>query len=407
MHMNVKRVFDEECKSLRFDTALTKRLNDYQVGFVNKNEEHMSFFGGNLLGVQKVRFLPVDKDKWFNDVLGIDDITIEERLLQLPDINANFHISSDVFNLSVMWVIHSLMNSHLLNDKQKQKACMDAALSLQYKFLTSLMAHYIRFNIDPEVAAAAYAQLSYKYAIKQYGSWSATLTARCESLLGEESIHYTTLKKFNSDLDIVYLLNDTQSRIRDMLKNIYGHLLKVNKDGGKITSTSNSLEHDGESILKDKTKSLIGYTRYLHSITADKNSFIKQELLLVIKKVMYTMPSKQLDKTLDWFSSNYRQGDSKDIDNLIDLTLTHSFGYLKDHKNLLKETNDLASLVSNMRGVYMSSRSTDTDLLTIRKLAEGVVSKATGLKNDNIIASVRTGLLLYLVLRAYTLHHYS
>jgi hypothetical protein len=87
--------------------------------------------------------------------------------------------------------------------------------------------------------------------------------------------------------------------------------------------------------------------------------------------------------------------------------MTHSFGYLKDHKNLLKESNDLAGLVSNMRGVYMSSRSTDRDLLEIRKLAEKVVAKATGLKNDNIIASVRTGLLLYLVLRAYTLHHYS
>lgn len=405
--MNVKQVFDTECSDVKFDAALAKRINEYQVGFVNKNEDHMTFFGGNLLGVQKVRFMPADKEKWFNDVLQIDDITIEEQLLKLPDINANFHISSDVFNLSVMWVIHSLLNSHLLNDKQKQKATMDAALSLQYKFLTSLMFNYIRYAIDPEVAAAAYAQLSYKYAIKQYGSWSATLVARCESLLSHEGIHYNTLKKFNNDLDIVYLLNDTQSRIRDMLKNIYGHLLKVNKDGGKISSTSATVEHDGESILKDKTKSLLGYTRYLHSVISDKNSFIKQELLQVIKKVMYTMPGKQLDKTLDWLSTNYRQGDSKDIDTLVSITLTHSFGYLKDHKNLLSESNDLASLISNMRGVYMSSRSTDVELLEIRKLAEKVVAKATGLKNDNIIASVRTGLLLYLLLRAYTMHHYS
>jgi hypothetical protein len=52
----------------------------------------MTFFGGNLLrSSKKVRFCQPIKT---NGLMysSIDDITIEERLLQLPDINANFHL---------------------------------------------------------------------------------------------------------------------------------------------------------------------------------------------------------------------------------------------------------------------------------------------------------------------------
>lgn len=407
MDHNVKQIFDEECAHLRIDAALIKRINEFQVGFVNKNEEHMTFFGGNLTGVQVVRFTTADKEKWFTDVIQSDDITLEERVLKLPTINANFHISSDIFNLSVVWVMHAILNSHYLSDKQKENGMLDAALSLHYKFLTSLLFQYYKYQADPEIAAAAYAQLSFKFALKQHGSWYGVLRFRSESLIGHPSIHYETLKKFDRDLDIVYLLNDTQGRVRDMLKNIYSEFMKVHSKGGRITSTSATVEFDGEEILKDKTKNLAGYTRYLHSIVSDKNSFVKEELLTLVNDVQYTMPPKLLVKTLAWISANYRHSGEAEIEQFIDLSMTHSFGYIGDHRNLIKETNDLASLVSSLRGVYMSSRSTDVELLQVRDIAEKIVVKATGVRNDSVIASVRTGLLLYVVLRAYTMHHYS
>jgi hypothetical protein len=83
------------------------------------------------------------------------------------------------------------------------------------------------------------------------------------------------------------------------------------------------------------------------------------------------MPTNKLDKTLDWFSANYRQGDSA-IDTLIDLTMNAFIWLLERSYNYSRNLMILAGLVSN-RGVYMSSRSTDRDLLEIRKLARKVV----------------------------------
>lgn len=407
MKSGVKDVFDKECTHVRIDSEFIKRINQFQIGFVNKNEDHMTFFGGNLTGVQIVRFTTQDKERWFNDVLQIDDITIEEKVLDLPTINASFHISSDVLNLSCLWTIHSILNSHMLNDKQKEIACMDVALILNYKFLTSLLSWYYKFPADPDYAAAAYAQLSLKFILKQTGSWSAALHYRCESLLDKQGIWHSVFDKFDDDKDIVECLNDTQGRIRDMMKNIYKVLVEVNEKKIKIKKTTQTIEFEGQEILKDKNKSLVNYTRYMHSIIHDQNSFVKDELLEIIKGIQHTMPPKLLIKTLEWISENYRRSGASEIDELITLTLTHSFNYIGDHRNLVRETNDLASLLTTIRGVYMSSRSTDLELLRVREKAETVVFKATNNKNESIIASVRTGLLLYIILRAYSMHFYS
>ena len=55
----------------------------------------------------------------------------------------------------------------------------------------------------------------------------------------------------------------------------------------------------------------------------------------------------------------------------------------------------------------MASRSTDEDLMMLREYGEKIVKVGTSTKNPTIIAAVRTGLLLYIVLRGFTMHHYT
>ena len=55
----------------------------------------------------------------------------------------------------------------------------------------------------------------------------------------------------------------------------------------------------------------------------------------------------------------------------------------------------------------MSSRSVDTDLLQMRDKARLVVKNATKSKNESLPASIRTGVLLYITLRAFTMQHYA
>lgn len=403
----VKSVFEEECKGLSIDSKLVKALHAYQVGFVNKNQDHVEFFGGNLLGVQTVRFVDADRSAWFNDILDADEIALEAKLHALPTINPEFNVSSDVMNLSCAWLLHALATSPKLSPGQKHEAMVDVMLVLQYKFLTSRLFRHFQFPAQKDVAEATYASLSYKFDIKQYGSWAALLRAKAEAAIDKGSIHYQTIQKMDDDLAVVYFVNDTQGRIRDMLKNLYGEYLKVYNQGTKITATSAVIEHDGAEILKDKTKNLSAYTRYLHSIITDKNSFIHGELTTIIERIMHRMPGPLFLKTLEWMSDNYRQSRAGEIEEVLNEVLIHAFDYLSANKSVTRAASDLPGLVSKLRGAYMSSRSTDVNLIELRKKTEKIVINAIGKRNSSDLAAIRTGVLLYCVLRAFTMRHYS
>jgi len=407
MDKSIKHVFEDECGHLKFDAKFAKTLHAYQVGFVNKNNEHIKFFGGNLLGVETVRFLDQDRDRWFDEILQVDDGPLEERLLALPMVNSEFHVSSDTMNLSCVWLTHAIYNSKIMSQEQRHNAMIDVMLVLQYKFFTSRYYRHFRYPADLATAEATYAQLSYKFDIKTYGSWSALFRARAEDIINKASIHYRTITHMDDDKKVIYMLNDTQGRIRDMLKNIYDVFLRVHQQGIRISSTSSIVEHDGAEILKDKSKNLLAYGRYINSIVSDRNSFMREDVLSIIEKIMHTMPPRLFRETLEWMSSNYRQRGATEVEEVLNEALIHSFEYFSENREVVRHTQDLPGLVSRLRGIYMSSRSTDPVLFALREKMETIVKKATGNKNPSIIASVRTGALLYIVLRAITMKYYN
>ena len=73
----------------------------------------------------------------------------------------------------------------------------------------------------------------------------------------------------------------------------------------------------------------------------------------------------------------------------------------------MKNKSDLPGLLSKMKGVYTSSRSTDEELLNIRENVEKWVTLATKNSSPAVVAATRTGLLLYILLRTFTMQHYT
>jgi hypothetical protein len=322
-------------------------------------------------------------------------------------VNPTFNVSSDTMNLSCAWLMHAIYKTQLLNKQHKHQAMMDVALVLQYKFLTSRLYRHFRYPADRETAEATYASLSNKYAIKQLGSWNAVLNQRSEDLIAPDGLHFNAIARMDNDLEIIYLLNDTQGRIRDMLKNIYDVFLTIHHQGVRIQSTSALVDYDGEVVLKDKNKNLLAYTRYLHSIVTDKGSFVRDELLGIIERLMYTAPPRLIHETLEWVSDNYRRSNSKKIEELLNEVLIHSFDYLAEERMMVASHVDLSTLLARLRGVYTSSRSIDPALFSLREKAEWCVKQATGNKNESVVASVRTAVLLYLVARTMTMTYYT
>ena len=175
----------------------------------------------------------------------------------------------------------------------------------------------------------------------------------------------------------------------------------------KITTTSSIIETDGVEALKDKTKSLAIYSRYLLSVLPDKNSLMKEDLMQVIERQSKTMPERLFRLTLEWLSDNATGKQAVFIETTLNELLIHAFDYLQANRTLLRNSADLPNLLTKLKGTYMSSRNTDQNLKKLRSDVEKMVTLATGNKNQNVLAAVRTGIMLYLVVRAVSMKHYT
>jgi hypothetical protein len=401
-------VFSERFNHVKFNAQLAKQIYQFQVAYVNKNQEHMEFFGGNLTGVNVLRMTDKDFKIFYNDILGVDQQELAAALLALDSINENWKISSDCFNLTCMYLIHAFMTSKIINTKDKERACLDIALLFNYRCITALITYYFRYPIDNKLAEATYAELSQRFLIKKLGSWSEVMIYRAQSMISKDNPNYNALLRFNDDYGVIVLINDSQGRVKDMIKNIYAEFIKVHRSGGKIATTSSvMIDADGEEIVKDKTHGLETYTSYLMTVLPDEHSFVKQELVDIIVKLVYTCHRKNLEKTLYWLSEHYISDRHNEIEHFVKLVMVHSYQYLLEHSFILKNKQDIAGLLSKLRNVYISSRSNDSELNDIRAIGDKMIKEAVGKINDQATASVRIGLVLYLSLRAYTKNHYT
>jgi hypothetical protein len=69
--------------------------------------------------------------------------------------------------------------------------------------------------------------------------------------------------------------------------------------------------------------------------------------------------------------------------------------------------NDIPAVLNRIRGLYTASRSNNDILEQMKEITEKFVRKDVKIVNNANVAALRTGLLLYLVLRAMVKDHYK
>lgn len=402
---SIKQIIDDEGQHLKIDNKMLKAVRNYGQSFVNRNEDHVNFFSSNLLGVYPVRFRTGDKDEWFDDILEMDDSSVKARVVSLPHIDENWVRGTDPFNLTCLWLTHKIYNADL-SSRAAEQGMMDVLMVLHFKLISSIMAHYFPYPVDKQTAEAVYASLSKKFALKEHGSWYALIEARCQDIISKDSIHRNAIELFDDDDDIQRMITDIQGRLRAIVKKLWQKLDIIRQQDSKVMSINNVVEHDGEELVKDVKRDYSPYRRYIHNVFQDRTRLIKDELVQVISRAMHTMPEQLLTDTLLYMVENYERSSVK-VDEFIDEVVLHAFEFLTTHRADFARTNDLGSLIIKMRSVYMSSRSKDRSLMKMRKEGEKIVSKAVKSKNQSTIAAVRTGVMLYIVARTFTMHHYE
>lgn len=394
-------VFDEHFKDVPMDRGMADRIYRFQIAFLNRDAEHLAFFGSNLIGVHVIRWrIGTDTPKFFHDVCKVDFAALERDILKVTTIVHEFKISSDLVNLTLMYLIHRLLTSPSLNQSQRERGAYDTALIFFYRCIAIRQSDYFHFPADPKLAAAAAAALTRKFLIKQLGSWRAVMEYRAKDLTNKEGLHYKALVAFTNDDLIAYAISDSENRIRELYKAYYAVFEQTRASGSRIgASSSTVVDVEGVEKLKEKVRSVEQYINYTRQAIVDKHSFVKPELIKVITDINTNTSQRILTATLTWLSDNYNNPKwHKEIDDWLSTIIVHSFHLLENLKE--SETRDYPTLLVNLKNLYLSTRSVDQELSKIRKQGDKLIKAANGRVNTSLAMATRTSTILYVTLRA-------
>lgn len=403
----IKQVYDDLCVDLVVDKYLVDRIRRYKSGFINKNEDHIAFFGGNLLGVEIVRHTKMDRDVFFEDVLGIDEHDARQLIVKTPLIQSDFARLSDPYNTAALYLLHRLHTSSKIPLKDKDQAKIDVFYMLQVKLFTSLLSHWYDKPASIEEAKATYASLDLKWGIKQAGSWDAWFTTRAENFLAPNGIHARVVTHYAPDSRVTYAVTEPQDRLREVVKKIFQVHMDIRRNGGRIRTTTSTLVIDGELMLKSNTDGNKRYVTYIQSVMNDANTFIRDEVVTIVREMVSTVSENLFWDLLKWVCEAHKGRTKVPTNELSEELVLHAIEYIQQNRIDIKSVDNLAGLVSKLKDLYGASRMKDQGLIKARDYAEEIVRKSKLSKSDSQIASLRTALELYIVVRALTMNYYK
>lgn len=407
MFSTLIELFDNEFEHVKFDKKLAKSIYDYQFDFVNKNEDHMLFFGGVLLGVQTVRFNYSDYNKFFDQVLNVSSHELINGIKKVPGVNTDWAISSNEFNITCMYLVYRFLTETSLDKDIRVKAAKDVLTIFQYRAISSMLAWYFKYPASVDTAEATYNALSMKFLIKKLGSWQKVIEYISNEMLVEDGTYYKELLNFKDDVAVTDVINALHNRDKGLIKNIYAVYMDVHNSGAKINAESTTeVTLDGEEIIRDRLHGIESYITYLNSIIGDKRSFIREELLEVVVDSLTSVSEKYLRNTLSYISDQSHGPQRATVNEFINKVMVYTISYLRDQGNFNRQLTNVAQVVIDIRNLFTASRSNDIDLRNIRKLGEKLVRKENNKLRPAAVAQIRTGLIIYLCLRAFTKNSY-
>lgn len=406
MESNYKQIVEKYTTEVKVDNALAQRLNRFVNNFINKDEDHINFFGSNLTGVHSIYFTTLDKNELMIDVIGnVNDGAIRREIKALPYVGSTWVVATEPVTVVCIYLAYRFYNS-TLPQKVKEQAMLDCAMIVHFKFITSLMNHYFQYNIPMATALASYSALSRKFTLKDEGTWYKTLKRRCEDFLFNQDTWHEQIHTFEPDEELIKMFSDLQVRMRSMVKNIAEVTYRLHGAGVGVDSESSTVETDEGLKVRDVQRLHSVYKDYLMATVVEPRALIKSELVHIIGEAITTMPEGPVFQILTYLSELVRTND-RNAYKLIDESMMFLFNYLQREGKQDNSLSNITLLLEKLKNLLTASKTKDHTILELRRLSEKVVLKGSPIRNKAAVSGLKTGLILYLILRAITKHHYS
>lgn len=407
MTTTLKQIFDEAYRGAAFDIKLSKRISKFVGDLINRNEQHVLFFGSPLTGVYNLRFKTSDRNEWFIDIKDMDEFPIGRKVLAAGIYDPTWVRANDAFNLDCLYTMHRFLISNLPKDK-KVEAVNNVAMALNIKLLGSIMAAFFPYKCDERVAQEVYARLSRKFNLKKYGTWLKVLENRSHNIVfsGTRSSWLTVLTDFTDEAAIAQCISDIQGRLRSMVLYVWDVLEVVLADEAKFGRTSAVVDIEGEKVIQSLKRDADKFLRYGQEVVLDRNTFIKPELCIIVESEMRNMSQKLFIDLLNHVVACSNKKDKR-VEELIACSVQHTINTINSDRTAAKNMADISWLLNKEKLLFMASKTNDDLVFKARAISEKLVKEACKTKNVTMIATLKTGLVIYLIARTFTINHYT
>lgn len=393
--------------SIKIDKKLARRIYQFQIGYVNTSQEYVEFFGSNLLGVHVVRFKETDVLRFFNEVLEIDFQSLVGELEETETFNSTlirkdgkrYAIAGDVFNLTLMYLIHRCLSETTLQERDRHRMALDTALIFFYRSIAALLSAYFTYPADPKIAQAAYSNLSYKFLIKKLGSWHKVMDYRANELITRSGIYHNRLVKLSDDEELIKLINGAANQMKEIVKSYYAEFAAVHQQGESIGVThTTGLDAEGSEVVRDRIRDVDRALVSIKQMVSDPKTFVRDELIRVITDINKNTSPRLVKESLNWISEQSGGKDHRLIDEFVTQVVVYSYNLIKTRMEP-SQAKDIGYVLIQLKNFYLSTRSTDPDLLRIREMADEILIKAHRHLSDSLLLSTRTAIILYITFR--------
>lgn len=396
MDKDILDVFERYLPNLKYDKKLYIAIQKFRIGWMQKSDEYLEFLGGNLLGVQPIRFSTRDDGMFFTDILNLDLSTIKNDLHQLEGINPEWSVTSNPAYLTLGYLMHMFMTSKDIGNF-KDNAIREVYFIFAYKVMSSRISRYFPFSADKNLAMATYEKLSNRFLIKKLGSWQAVFEYRAEDIIDKKGLHHNNVLKYHTE-NATNMLMDIHGRINETVKNVYSVMIDVRDSGGSMTSTTQlEMGEDGE-VIKDMTNRPDMYINYLYSIIGSRNDLIKDDLLNLITLILPNTKLEVLKDTLIAISDS-DTNKAKGKDDIIDPIISISLKYLNNRQGNHDYVSDMLGTLTLLKNYWGGSKTTDPNIGKIKKYLDKLIVKTTKKKTKWVRSTTVLGVILYIFLR--------
>jgi len=399
---DIKAVMDKHLGDKTIDKRLVKRILHVVSEFETRSEAHIAFLGTNLLGQYRTTYIGEDAATWMDTVLDVDDCNaFESDYHNLPTVNKEFFVTGSVLNMSFVYMAYRIGTSDLPN-KIKTEAGVAIFKMLHYKYISSLMYRNFRFKTQEDIALALYEGLSYKNLLKRYGSFGALITARAEDVISSKSVHQRTLMTMRDDKACLYVLSDTQTRIRSVVNLLRDEYLRLRDLDTRISGRGLYITTEEGKELKDVIVNADMMRSTMDLSLVEASDFIRSEVLDYTLRIVPSATADNVQTVLQYYVDMHKR-DKRIIDTIETMVV-----YL----TTVGKSRDLAGMntpdiIAKVRSMCRSSQLKNPHIKHIKKKVTDIVDDVLDDATSKIKAGTVIGVIIYIAIRTIAYKHYS